>query len=90
MDVTTSSVPGMGTLHDGLTRDGHHVRLIVERDGQRHIVVYDDGDTDEPLTTITLDGDEADHVANLLHSRSVPDRLAELERKLTELADESR
>ena len=86
MDVTTSSVPGMGVLHDGRTRDGHHVRLIVERDGQRHFVVYDDGATDEPLTTITLDNDEADHIADLLHSRSVPDRLAELERRLGEIA----
>ena len=88
MDVTTSSVPGMGTLHDCLTRDGHHLRLIVERDGQRHVVLYDDG-SDEPITTVTLESDEADQIADLLHSRSVPDRLAELERRLTELADET-
>lgn len=90
MDVTTNSVPGMGTLHDCITRDGHHLRLIVERDGQRHVVLYGATGSDEPLATVALDVDEADQIGELLHSRSVPDRLAELERRLTELAQAAR
>ena len=90
MDVTTNTVPGMGTLHDCITRDGHHLRLILERDGQRHVVLYGAAGSDEPMATVALDADEADHLGELLHSRSVPDRLAELERRLAELADAAR
>ncbi len=86
MDVTTSTVPGMGSLHDCVTRDGHRFRLIVEHSNERHVVFYGvDGD-DDSQTTITLEGDEADHVANLLHSRPIADRLAEVERRLADLA----
>lgn len=90
MDVTTNSVPGMGTLHDCITRDGHHLRLILERGGQRHLVVYGTAGSDEPIATIALEADEADQIGELLHSRSVPDRLAELERRMAELADAAR
>jgi TrkA domain protein len=90
MQVTTSSVPGVGTLHDLRTRDAHHLRLIIERNGERHLVIYGTEGADEPMTTVSFDTDEADHVSDLLHSRSVPDRLAEVERKLTELADSKR
>jgi TrkA domain protein len=86
MDVTTNSVPGVGSLHDAHTRDGHHLRLIVERDGRRQLVLYSAEAGDDPLATVTLDTDEADQLSDLLHSHSVPDRLAELERKIAEIA----
>jgi TrkA domain protein len=35
-----------------------------------------------------MDEDEADHVANILHSRPIPDRLADLERRFTQITGE--
>lgn len=59
VDITRSTVPGVGTVHHAHTRGG---RL--------HIVI-------EP--------DEADELAEILQSRPISDRLAEVERRSADL-----
>jgi TrkA domain protein len=39
-----------------------------------------------PRHSIVLEQEEADQLAEMLHSRTIPDRLAALERRLAELA----
>ncbi len=94
MEITRSSVSGVGTMHDCITRSGAHFRVLEEASGRRTIYVYGSADarevaaSDEELVTIDLDEDEADILANLLHSRPIPDRVAHLERRISELTGE--
>ncbi|MEU8354744.1 hypothetical protein AB0C27_01920 [Nonomuraea sp. NPDC048882] len=89
MDVTRTTVPGNGPgrdiVHHLVTRAGQRFGLLVESGGRRRFLVYDSADADEPVQTIVLDQDEADQIADLLHSRSLPDRLADLERRVARL-----
>lgn len=86
MQVDLSTVPGEGVLHHCRTRDGSQFCLIVRPDGARQLVIYHPADHDTPLRTITLESDEADQVAELLHSAPIQDRLAELERRIDRLS----
>ena len=86
MQITRNAVPGLGELYDGVTRAGQHLRILVERSGERHLFLYSQSDE---VITITFEGDEADRVAELLHSAPLPDRMAALERRVSELAGRS-
>ena len=86
MDTTHSTVPGVGVLHDCLTRDGQLFRILVARPGRREIFVYDSAEPDRVVARIVLEEDEADQVAELLHSQPITDRIAELERRVAQLA----
>ena len=81
MDITTTTVPTTGTLHHLTTRAGERLAVLATRDG-RHLIVYEPG-ADTPLRTIVLAADEADRVADLLHTPSIRDRLAALEAAVT-------
>jgi TrkA domain protein len=85
--TVSHTVPGTGTLHHRMTRGGQRLAVLA-RGGERTLFVYGAGDT--PLQTIVMERDESDHLAELLHSSSVPDRLAALERRLADLAAQPR
>lgn len=85
MEITYSSVPG-GELHVVTTRNGDHFRLLVERSGARSITILEPTDPDTVLAILNVEPDEAEMLADLLHSRSIPDRIAELERRLAKLS----
>ncbi|KQV06811.1 hypothetical protein [Leifsonia sp. Root112D2] len=88
MDITQTTVPGAGVLHDCITRDGQHFRILVDRSGQRELYVY--GPTgSEPVATIVLQADEADLVGAIIHSRPLTNRMAELERRVADLAGDT-
>jgi TrkA domain protein len=82
-------------MHDCITRSGAHLRVLEECSGSRKLYVYgalgasNVSNTDSPFVAIDLDEDEADQLANLLHSRSISDRVADLERQLEELRGET-
>lgn len=90
MEITQSTVAGAGVLHECLTRDGQQFRILVARPSGREIFVYDSAEPDLAMATIVLEQDEADQVADLLHSRSIADRIAELERRVAELMGSGR
>jgi TrkA domain protein len=94
VDITRSTIPGIGHSHDCRTRDGQRSGVLVEHTGRRRLLTYGSGDGDDgdacddgrATEQILMDADEADQLADLLHQRSVADRLAELERRVAELA----
>ena len=86
METTHSTVPGAGVLHDCLTRDGQQFRILVARPGRYEIFVYDSAEPDRAVARIVLEEDEADQVAELLHSQPLTDRIADLERRVAQLA----
>ncbi|RAY11484.1 hypothetical protein DPM19_29700 [Actinomadura craniellae] len=85
MEITHSTIPGTGTVHHGRTRHGEQVGVVAEESGRRTLLVYDADDPDTPAHRVVLESDEADLLAELLQSRSVADRLTEIERRLAEL-----
>ncbi|MFE7723152.1 hypothetical protein ACFU44_29450 [Nocardia rhizosphaerihabitans] len=86
MDTDRTTIPGTGVLHHFRTRAGTRFALLTESTGTRHLLTYAAG-SDEPATDIALTPDEADQIAELLHSSSVRDRLARLEQRIAHLAD---
>jgi K+/H+ antiporter YhaU regulatory subunit KhtT len=88
MQVDLSTVPGEGVLHHCRTRDGSQFCVITRPDGARQLVIYHPDGHDTPLQTVTLESDEADQVAEFLHSTPIQDRLAALERRLDRLSGE--
>jgi TrkA domain protein len=62
--------------------------MMVDRGGSRSLLIYDADDSDDadvPVQTILMEHDEADQIAEILHSRPLPDRLTAVERRLAEL-----
>ena len=90
METTHSTVPGSGVLHDCQTRDGQQFRILVVRPGRCEIFIYDPAEPDRVVARIVLEEDEADQVAELLHSQPITDRIAELERRVARLAGSGR
>lgn len=88
MDITRSTIPGVGHSHDCRTRAGQRFGVLVEHSGRRRLLTYGTRHRDDdgaPAEQILLDADEADQLADLLHQRSVADRLAALERRVAGL-----
>jgi len=81
-------------MHHCVTRGGAHFGVLEDQSGSRKLFVYgpsaahDLSLSDEPLVTIGLDADEADYFANILHSRPIPERLADLERRMSQITGE--
>jgi TrkA domain protein len=86
VDIIRNTIPGIGHSHDCTTRAGQRFGVLVEHTGRRRLLVHGRGGDDAVPEQIVLDPDEADQLADLLHQRSVADRLAELERQVAELA----
>ncbi|WP_106397286.1 hypothetical protein [Actinocorallia populi] len=86
MELTHTTLPGYGRVHHARTRGGRLLSVTVGRDGHRELAFYTDEDPDTPVQTVRLDQDEADALAELLHTMSFADRLAALEREVARLA----
>lgn len=86
MEIGRTTVPGNGIIHQFVSRRGERFEVYVEHAGERRLVVYGAEDADTPLRTVALDPDEADQVAEVLHSRPLVDRVTALERQVAQLA----
>ncbi|KUI29872.1 hypothetical protein AU196_02995 [Mycobacterium sp. IS-1742] len=88
MRIDRTTVPGGGTLHHIVTRAGGRLCVLVTHDGDRQVFVYDDDGSDEPAEELVLAPDEADGLAEILHSRPIADRVRWLERRVDALIGE--
>ena len=88
MRIDRTTVPGSGVLHHLVTRDGERFCLLVDGASNRHFFTYDGSDLDVHARAIFMEPDEADQVAEILHSRPLSDRLTSLERRIDELIGE--
>lgn len=77
MEITPIMLAGAGLLHDCVTRDGQHFRILVPLSGGIEIFVDNPLKPDVTVASIVLGEDEADHVAELLRSRSTANELTE-------------
>src|SRR5262245_25560464 len=89
MHISRITVPGNdAVVHHMTTRRGERLCLMLDDRGDRHLFAYDEGDRDAPAWEILLQPDEADQVAEILHTRPIADRLLLLERRVDELIGE--
>jgi len=88
MQITQSTVLGGGVLHDILARDGGRFRILIEPSGERVVMIEDPADSDRVVIELRLESDEADAIADILHSSPILDRVASLERRLSEHLDQ--
>ncbi|SHK97954.1 hypothetical protein SAMN05443637_115144 [Pseudonocardia thermophila] len=88
VEFHSTTVPGRGVLHMIETRSGARLGVLVDHDGTRTILTYGipPDDPDRVDHEIPLTPDEADHLAELLHSPSVRERLDALERAVAQLS----
>jgi TrkA domain protein len=86
MHATRTTVPGFGELHDFVTRDGQHFRIIADRSDTRELHLYGHEPGSDPIASIVLEPDEAARTAELLHGTPIVDRLARVERQLAAIA----
>ncbi|MGI5270154.1 hypothetical protein ACQEUU_13460 [Nonomuraea sp. CA-218870] len=86
MEIIPATVPGTGTIHQITTRRGDRLALVDFRDGRRGLTIYRNGDPEDEGHVVELEPGEADQIAELLHSRSLDDRLAAIEQRLAELS----
>ncbi|TFV59208.1 hypothetical protein E4P42_09705 [Mycobacterium sp. PS03-16] len=87
MRVNRTTAPGSGVIHHLVTRAGDRLCVLVRPDGHRQLFEYD-GDSDQPTRAVGLAPDEADQLADILHSRPITDRVAALEQRVDALIGE--
>lgn len=82
MDVQQTRLAGIGTRYDIVTRAGRRVAVVVERSGQRELVIYHPRDPDRARETVVLTDEEGDTLAGLLGAPRLVERLTDLHRQL--------
>ena len=80
MDISETSLPGVGLRHDFTTRAGRQLGVVTHRTGRRDLLVYDRNDPDACQEVIQLTDDEADALAELLGAARLVEHLAGLQR----------
>jgi TrkA domain protein len=86
MDVTETSLPGVGLRHDFTTRAGRQLGVVTHRTGRRDLLVYDRSDPDACQEVIQLTDVEADTLAELLGAARLVEHLAALTQRVEGLA----
>ena len=82
MDVVETLLPGVGVRYDLRTRDGNLLGLVLQRDGDVEVAVYDRRDPDRARGVLRLEPEEAETVAELLGAPRVTQRFADLSREV--------
>lgn len=87
VEIISRSLPGIGVCQEIGLHDGRRVGIVTRRNGTRDIVLYDE-DGDGALGSVSLDGDEANAIAELLGAPQLVARLAELQDRAGDLVTE--
>jgi TrkA domain protein len=82
MDFVETLLPGVGVRYELTTRAGVLLGIIVRREGNVELAVYDRNDPDRAREVLRLDADEADAVAEVLGAPRVTQRFADLSREV--------
>ena len=85
-DINEVQLPGVGVMHEFVTKTGHRVGVVSHRSGRKEIVVADREDPDASRSVLELGEQDARTVAELLGGSRVTEALAELQQKVEGLA----
>lgn len=67
MRIERTHLPGVGVRYILTTSRGEHLGVICRAAGERALVIYRADDSERAERSIALTGDEAQHLAELLH-----------------------
>lgn len=82
VDVNEMLLPGVGVRYDFTTPDGDPLGVVARRNGQFELVVYDRRDPDRVRHSVTLDGEAAEVLAQLLGAPRITQRFADLSKEI--------
>ena len=85
-DINEVHLPGVGVMHEFITRSGNRVGVISHRSGRKEIVLGDREDPDASRSVLELGEQDARTLAELLGGSRVTEALAELQQKVEGLA----
>jgi len=88
MDIFETSLPGIGTRFEFQTVDGERLAVVVRRDGQRELIVYDRDDPDACRSAVTLAAADSAVLVELLGGSQVTERLVALRQEVEGLSIE--
>jgi TrkA domain protein len=86
VEVEETRLPGIGLRHDFVTTHGRRIGVISQRNGVRHVVIYDEEDSDACAATVELTSEESEVVAELLGAPRITERFAKLREQVEGLA----
>jgi TrkA domain protein len=77
MHIDRTTLPGCGVLHDIMTRDGGRFCVLTDSARNRCLCLFtlEDGHADVHPAAVLLEPDEADQLAEILHSQPFANRL---------------
>lgn len=86
--VRETKLPGVGVRHEFTTEAGQEVGVIVQHDGRREILVYDEVDPDACSSVVRLSGGDTQTLAELLGASHVTETVSAVQQEIEGLAIE--
>jgi TrkA domain protein len=85
-DINEVNLPGVGVMHEFITKSGSRVGVISHRTGRKEVVVGDTEDPDASRSVLEMSEQDARTLAELLGGSRVTEALAELQQRVEGLA----
>jgi len=88
MEIFETPLPGVGVRYEFVTGRGRRLGVLVHRDGQRELLVYDEDDADSCRDVLELGRDESASLVELLGGTKITEHLADLRHQVEGLSIE--
>jgi TrkA domain protein len=88
VELFETPLPGVGVRFEFTSAAGDRLGVIVRRDSRRELLLYDEDDPDSCRDTVSLTGEEAATLVELLGGTKVTERVADLRHEVEGLSIE--
>lgn len=88
MEIFETPLPGVGVRYEFDTIRGRRIGVLVHRDGQRELLVYDERDPDACGDSLQLTTQESASLVELLGGTRITERIADLRHEVQGLVIE--
>ena len=78
MEIFEVKLPGVGVRYEFVTQSGIRIGVLVRRDGERDLLVYESEDEDTCSATVELLPEETSAIVELLGGSKVTEKLSDL------------
>ncbi len=88
MEIFEVKLPGLGVRYEFVTASGTRVGVLVRRDGERDLLVYQSEDDDTCSSTVELTREESAAIVEMLGGTKVTEKLTDLRHEVEGLSIE--